>query len=371
MASIAVVISVNQAQDLIQLRATDAEGNMISSDVQKIDRPYCGTKTVTIDIPDEMIKHVIKKREHFAIGRKDGKEYVQISREVNGNRIRTDPIEIPWKPEYRTMVLEVTDDKFKKYDETESVRHITDCEDIILDKTKSKPWVRPSDRYDAVRYAWKIAHGDMFPNVYELAEEEKFKHLIQLIDWDKCNPWINSVEPVSGYKPTKGLTFNKVKEEIEKSMNKKTVKDIDRIVITKDGENGVLLRAYSEDEIVEKTIAKCSPDDIFDFNIGAKLAVDRLYDGYDMTPKSKRKPYNGKIFVRVDTLEFSFNTPLSKYTRENKIWEVKDGKIIELSRAMDIIYEDMTDEELTKILQSTNNGFRGFLYKIVDGYFVR
>ena len=40
MASIAVVISVNQAQDLIQLRATDEEGNMISSDVQKIDRPY-------------------------------------------------------------------------------------------------------------------------------------------------------------------------------------------------------------------------------------------------------------------------------------------------------------------------------------------
>ena len=158
----------------------------------------------------------------------------------------------------------------------------------------------------------------------------------------------------------------------------KTIKDIDRIVITKNDLNEVLLRAYSGNEIVEKTIAKCSPDDIFDFNIGAKLAVDRLYDGYDMTPKSKRKPYNGKIFVRADIrnfsfldLDFGFNAPANKYARENKIWEVRDGKIIGFDRATDIIYEDMTDEEFTKLLCSTNNGIRGFFYNIVDGYFVR
>lgn len=301
MAGITLVIDVNQAQDLILLRATDSDGNMISSDILKIDRPYCGTKTVAIDIPDDMIKHATKKN------------------------------------------------------------------DIILDKTKAKPWVRPSDRYDPVRYAWKIAHGDLFPNVYELAEEKGFENLMKLVDWDTHNPYLECLFHDTHHQPF--YDGNHTNREKEKTM--KTIKDVDRIVITKDGENGVLLRAYGDDEIVEKTIAKCSPDDIFDFNIGAKLAVDRLYDGYDMTPKSKRKPYNGRIFVRVDTLEFSFNTPLSKYTRENKIWEVKDGKIIELSRATDIIYEDMTDEELTKSLQSTNNGFRGFLYKIVDGYFVR
>ena len=369
MASIAVVISVNQAQDLIQLRATDEEGNMISSDVQKIDRPYCGTKTVTIDIPDEMIKHAIKKREYFAIGRKNGKEYVQISREVNGNRIRTDPIEIPWKPEYRTMVLEVTDDKFKKYDETESVRHITDCEDIILDKTKSKPWVRPSDRYDPVRYAWKIAHGDMFPNVYELAEEEKFKHLIQLIDWDKRDPWINTVTPCNNFDY----------RQKEKTMNKKTIKDIDRIVITRNDLNEVLLRAYSGDEIVEKTIAKCNPNDIFDFNIGAKLAVDRLYDGYDMTPKPKRKLYNGKIFIRAISRELGyywFPAP-KKYEYEyqtNKLHNVVNGKIPGLeTRVEDLIYDDMRDDELGDILKKTNTTSRsgGLFLEFIDGYFVR
>ena len=133
----------------------------------------------------------------------------------------------------------------------------------------------------------------------------------------------------------------------------------------------MLLRAYSGNEIVEKTIAKCSPDDIFDFNIGAKLAVDRLYDGYDMTPKSKRKPYNGKIFVRADIRQYLFLDP-GFCSRENKIWEVKNGKIISgFDRATDIIYEDMTDEELTKLLCSTNTCIRGFFYNIVDGYFVR
>jgi hypothetical protein len=157
----------------------------------------------------------------------------------------------------------------------------------------------------------------------------------------------------------------------EKEKPMKTKKDIDRIVITKNDLNEVLLRAYSGNEIVKKTVAKCSPDDIFDFNIGAKLSVDRLYDGYDMIPKSKRKPYNGKIFVRVDIRKFSFLDP-DFFTREGKIWEVKGGKIIDFDRATDVIYEDMTDEELTKLLCSTNNGsFRGFFYTIVDGYFVR
>lgn len=187
------------------------------------------------------------------------------------------------------------------------------------------------------------------------------------------------VEPISGYKLTKGLTFNKVKEEIEKSMNKKTVKDIDRIVITKNDLNEVLLRAYSGDEIVEKTIAKCNPNDIFDFNIGAKLAVDRLYDGYDMAPKPKRKPYNGKIFIRADKRAITFfsdfwgsSTSTAQYVRENKIWEVKDGKIVNMvGRALDTIYEDMTDEELTKLLTKSNSFYIGYFYNVIDGYFVR
>lgn len=249
------------------------------------------------------------------------------------------------------------------------------------------------DAVDALKYA-------MFPNVYSLTEKNPYLEClfhdthhqpfydgnhtnrehdiigkVTTIEQTKDGLEIH-VEPISGYKPTKGLTFNKVKEEIEKSMNKKTIKDVDRIVITKNDLNEVLLRAYSGDEIVEKTIAKCSPDDIFDFNIGAKLAVDRLYDGYDMTPKSKRKPYNGKIFIRADKRIFTFYSNFwktgSEYVRENKIWEVKDGKIVNMiGRALDTIYDDMTDEELSKLLTRSNSFYVGYYYNIVDGYFVR
>ena len=328
----------------------------------------------------------MKKKEYFTIGRKDGKELVQISREVNGKHMRTDPIEIPWKPSYKAMVLEVTDDKFKEYDETESVRHITDCEDIILDKTKSKPWVRPSERY-------KVDHND-----------PEFKKFLDFCRYGDCNPnahddridalryaskkWLKEKHDIIGnvtdvhFTPNGGLEFhvtpcnNHDTREKEKPM--KTKKDIDRIVITKNDLNEVLLRAYSGDEIVEKTIAKCSPDDIFDFNIGAKLAVDRLYDGYDMTPKPKRKLYNGKIFVRADmrsaSIDWAGFQVGYRYTKENRIWEVKDGKIIGLGgicRPMDLIYEDMTDEELTKLLTKSNSLYIGYYYDIVDGYFVR
>ena len=185
------------------------------------------------------------------------------------------------------------------------------------------------------------------------------------------------VEPVSGYKLTKGLTFNKIKENIEKSMNKKTVKDIDRIVITKNDLNEVLLRAYSGDEIVEKTIAKCNPNDIFDFNIGAKLAVDRLYDGYDMTPKPKRKLYNGKIFVRTIGRQLGYYWFMApeKYKYENQvnsIHTVVDGKICGLeTRVEDLIYDDMRDDELGDILRKTNQGSGKIFLQFVDGYFVR
>lgn len=221
------------------------------------------------------------------------------------------------------------------------------------------------DAVDALRYA-------MFPNVYELAEKKGFENLMKLVDWDSHNPYLECLFHDTHHQPF--YDGNHTNREKEKPM--KTKKDIDRIVITKNDLNEVLLRAYSGDEIVEKTIAKCNPNDIFDFNIGAKLAVDRLYEGYDMTPKPKRKPYNGKIFVRADKRVITFFCcdlgSKTEYVRENKIWEVKDGKIVTMiGRALDTIYDDMTDEELSKLLTRSNSFYVGYYYNIVDGYFVR
>lgn len=52
----------------------------------------------------------------------------------------------------------------------------------------------------------------------------------------------------------------------------------DKIVITVDGKT-TLARLYSGKDVVKSAEAKCSPDDVFDFAVGAKLAMDRLLGG--------------------------------------------------------------------------------------------
>ena len=140
--------------------------------------------------------------------------------------------------------------------------------------------------------------------------------------------------------------YKKVKE---KKMNKnEELKNVNTIIITRDGDT-VYAVAYDCPSsgginVCHRTIAECSPDDIFDFNIGAKLAFDRLYEGYDMTPKPKRKPFNGKIFVIWS--EEVYDTFI-----------VREGKIESTLYALrlpclqtDTIYEDSSFEEMKQAL---------------------
>lgn len=48
-----------------------------------------------------------------------------------------------------------------------------------------------------------------------------------------------------------------------------------KIVITTDGKT-TLARLYEDSKVVHKAEAKCSPDDAFNFEVGAKLAMERL-----------------------------------------------------------------------------------------------
>lgn len=103
----------------------------------------------------------------------------------------------------------------------------------------------------------------------------------------------------------------------EEKMNKnELLKDVDKIVITKDGDKKVLCRAYSGNRVVNTYDASCSPDDIFDFNIGAKLAMDRLYEGYDMTPKPKKTLFTGSILIRYE----------ADGKKWNKVYSINKGK---------------------------------------------
>lgn len=81
------------------------------------------------------------------------------------------------------------------------------------------------------------------------------------------------------------------------------------IIIYKDNK-----RVVAIDKETGKTgVAKCHPDDEFDFNIGAKLAFERLME----PPKEEEKFYNGKV-VCVDRGECDWVTT-------GKIYEFKDG----------------------------------------------
>lgn len=100
--------------------------------------------------------------------------------------------------------------------------------------------------------------------------------------------------------------------------------------------------------IIKTCKATCGPNDIFDFNIGAKLAFDRLYEGYDMTPKPKRKPYNGKIFVE----KYPGNA-----LKSHKIYQVRNGCIQPATIARSpYIFEDMDDAEMSWVIHTTIYG---------------
>ena len=149
-------------------------------------------------------------------------------------------------------------------------------------------------------------------------------------------------------------------------MNKnEKLKDVNCICMFKDGDevkavamrdvHNVLLEGSnlftdyhgSGSKVVASASAKCNPDDIFDFNIGAKLALDRLYEGYDMTPKPKRKPYNGLIYIR--------HYPGCGLL-DNAVYRVVDGKIKgcwyhDHPAADPYIFSNMTDEQLSRKIQ--------------------
>lgn len=83
-----------------------------------------------------------------------------------------------------------------------------------------------------------------------------------------------------------------------------------KVIITTDGIN-VTARLKEDGNELNKTIAKCNPQDTFDFETGAKLAFERLFEKEVKEPK----PYNAKIVcVKV----------VGRFTK-GKIYEVKDG----------------------------------------------
>lgn len=72
-----------------------------------------------------------------------------------------------------------------------------------------------------------------------------------------------------------------------------------KIVITSDGEK-TLARLYDGNKVIKTATAKCSPDDKFDFETGAKIAFERLLDS-----KKEPKYFNGKAVCVVGGFGFT------------------------------------------------------------------
>lgn len=81
-----------------------------------------------------------------------------------------------------------------------------------------------------------------------------------------------------------------------------------KIVITSDGKE-TLARLHDGKKVIASATAKCSPDDEFDFNIGAKLAFERLMEDEDRWRVVDRPARVGD-YIRLKTSGgFSFSKP--------------------------------------------------------------
>lgn len=89
----------------------------------------------------------------------------------------------------------------------------------------------------------------------------------------------------------------------------------EKIVITSDGVT-TIARKYDGKKIVKEAKAVCSKDDTFNFDVGAKLAMERLM------AEDKPKLYNGKV-VCVSSGLYSVG-----YTK-GKIYQFKNGYTVD------------------------------------------
>ena len=89
-----------------------------------------------------------------------------------------------------------------------------------------------------------------------------------------------------------------------------------KIVITTDGKE-TLARLYDGNTVVKSAVAKCCPDDSFDFKTGATIAFGRLMGQEKVEEKAAY--YNGKVVCVSKTEGFAYTV--------GKIYEFKEGKV--------------------------------------------
>lgn len=132
---------------------------------------------------------------------------------------------------------------------------------------------------------------------------------------------------------------------LEQAYNYKTI-------ITTDGKT-TTAKMYDGKKLVNSAKAVCSPEDEFDFNIGASIALERLTGQIETIPEEEHF-YNGKV-VCVK------NKDLESYFTVGKIYDIVDG----------LLKADVKDRQLDNIcsidyLNSIFSGNRLEFLEIVE-----
>lgn len=73
----------------------------------------------------------------------------------------------------------------------------------------------------------------------------------------------------------------------------------EKIIIIRDGQK-VTARKYVNEQLVNSAIARCSPDDTFDFDTGARIAVHRLLNIKEVSQDEQTNMFDGLTFEQAE-----------------------------------------------------------------------
>lgn len=163
-----------------------------------------------------------------------------------------------------------------------------------------------------------------------------------------CKGWVGKVTKVGKDGWIDAYGSNGAGKQVFTGLDPKCFEhyNVEKIVITHEGKK-TTATLYKNGEVVEKATSKCHPEDEFDFNVGAKVALDRLIE-----KTTKPKYYNGKIVcVAYGYENRDYLISFDSFTI-GKVYQVVDGVI---TNDIGIKYDELLD--LHSICCSFGNTF--------------
>lgn len=103
-----------------------------------------------------------------------------------------------------------------------------------------------------------------------------------------------------------------------------------KLVITSDGVE-TLARLYEGNKVIKTATAKCSPEDTYNFDEGARIALHRLFGDYAGLIAEKPKYYNGKVVCVEKSARYMAYTVGKVYEFKNGRVKIDNGNIIPIA----------------------------------------